>query len=628
MVCQKLRVSAAIALGLLLAAVRPPIHAQQIRTVVEPQARVFPSVGAGVTALKRDSAGRYYILAKPANIVSIYDGDGTKIGQIPNARSGGAVIRYAADIDLGPDGNLFVADRGANAIEIFRPDGSLVAKVSLVAPTSVVALSGGQFAVTSLTSDHLVEIIDERGKVIRSFGDPEYITEDESGKNRVIDWGKITGDSAGGVYFAFTSLPQPTLRKYDRFGYVAYETALPDNFFESAPTGPRDRVELGLNVTELGLSERTGGWISLGSSGDVKFGGGVGMGLNQIFASGGNYGRGPGQQGSWQSGFGGAPYNFGNSSLGGTVSGQVSTQGAQFHVGMGAVSGPSGGGRRGGGAGAGFSDQSATQSGGVLQFFGAGNSFASSQNGSGTEPSFTSQDLTLDANAATDVFGSLDANGNPAPTGIGLQPSFGSPGAFAAWSIFNARDFRPRGGEGPGGAGPGGPGAPGGLAAANTSASSVLDTLKDPAEHSTDSEIGIEPRARFEPHRRFGEGSTGITASARVNLGDLGPNSEEKPQITAVSVDPTTQETWAGIGDTLVGFAKDGTPIGVYYLTLPGGAPLTPSAVLVEPDRFIVAADPWGIFEFDRPGRARLVKRDATPAPQVGVQSQVASPKQ
>ena len=85
-----------------------------------------------------------------------------------------------------------------------------MAKVPVVAPTSVVALSGGQFAVTSLTSTRLVQIIDERGKVIRSFGDPQYITEDEAGKDRVIDWGKITGDSAGGLYFAFTSLPQPT----------------------------------------------------------------------------------------------------------------------------------------------------------------------------------------------------------------------------------------------------------------------------------------------------------------------------------------------------------------------------------------------------------------------------------
>jgi hypothetical protein len=581
-----------------------------------------------VTALKRDSAGRYYILAKPATVISIYDGEGNRIGQIPNANSHGAVIRYAVDFDLGPSGNLFVADRGANAIEVFGPDGSLVAKVPVVAPTSVVALSGGQFAVTSLASTRLVQVIGERGKAIRRFGDPQYITEDEAGNDRVIDWGKITGDAAGGLYFAFTSLPQPTVRKYDRFGYVAYETALPDNFFQAPDTGPRDRVELGLNFTELGLSERTGGWVSVGSSGDVKFGGGLGMGLNQVFASGGGYGRRSGQQGSWQSGFGGVPYNFGNNSLAGTVSGQLSSRGAQFHVGMGTLSGATGGSRGRGGAGGGtFSDQSTGQGGGVLQFFGAGNSFAATQDDSTDEPSFTSQDLTLDASSATDVFGSLDANGDPTPTGIGSQPTFGSPGAFTAWSILNARDFRPRGGSAPGG--PNGSGSPSGAGGRSGIANSFGGGASAPGGRLTDfGSPGIEPRARFDPRRRFGAGTLGITATARVNLGDLGGNSEEKPQITAVSVDPSTQEMWAGIGDTLVGFSKDGTPIGVYYLTMTGGAPLKPSAVLVEPDRFLVAADPWGIFEFDRPDRSHLVDRSAPAAPQLSVQPQVISPKQ
>ena len=621
-----LRVSGTAVLGLLLIGMSQPVHAQAIRSVVEPRARVFPSVGPGVMALKRDSAGRYYILAKPPSVISIYDGDGNKIGQIPNPNSNGAVIRYAVDMDLGQDGNLFVADRGANAVEIFNSSGALIAKVPVVAPTSVVALSGGQFAVTSLTSTRLVQIIDERGKVIRSFGDPAYITEDEGGRNRVIDWGRIAGDSAGGVYFAFTSLPQPTLRKYDRFGYVAYETALPDNFFDSAPTGPRDRVEVGLNVTELGLSERSGGWVSVGSSGDVKFGGGVGMGLNQVFASGGGggYGRG-GAQGAWQSSFGGAPYNFGNSSLGGTVSGQISSQGAQFHVGMGTMSGPTGGGRRRGGAGGGFSDQAEDGGGGTLQFFGAGNSFAAQGNPNYNEPSFTNQDLTLDASAANDVFGSLDANGNPVAPGLGYQPNFGAPGtagAFSAWSIYNARDFRPRGGAGPGG--PGGSGNASG--SANPVAADAGAGLRNERPAGAGS-VGIEPRAHFEPHGRFGAGLTSITATARVNLGDLGPGTAEKPQINAVGVDPSTQETWAAIGDTLVGFSKDGTPIGVYYLTLPGGAPLTPVAVLVEPDRFLVAADPRGIFEFDRPSGSRLVNR-ATPAdPQTSIQGEAVPQK-
>ena len=94
--------SGAVVLGLLLASLSPSVKCQEIRSVVEPRARVFPSVGPGVTALKRDSAGRYYILAKPATVISIYDAEGNRIGQIPNAKSQGAVIRYAVDIDLGP----------------------------------------------------------------------------------------------------------------------------------------------------------------------------------------------------------------------------------------------------------------------------------------------------------------------------------------------------------------------------------------------------------------------------------------------------------------------------------------------------------------------------------------------
>jgi len=618
----------AVVFGLLFGGLPQPAVGQQIRTVAEPRARVFPSVGAGVAALKRDSSGRYYILAKPANVISIYDAAGNRVGQIPNANSHGAAIRYAVDIDLGQDGSLFVADRGANAIEIFNPDGSLAAKVPVMAPTSVVALPGGQFAVTSLTSTHLVQIINERGKVVRSFGDPQYVEEDDSSrdadKSRVIDWGRITGDSAGGVYFAFTSLPEPTLRKYDRFGYVAYETALPESFFETSPNTPTDRVEFGLNFTQLSLSERTGEWFSVGSSGDLKFGTGVGMGLNQLFASGGDFGRGGAQQGPWQANFGGAPYNFGSNTLGGTVSGQLSSQGAQFHVGMGTISGAGGGRHRGGNAGgSSFSDQTTNSNGGVLQFFGGGNSFAASaQDEPGGDLSFNAQDLNV--NSGGDVFGSFDANGNPVPVGVGFQPTLGSQGAFAAWSIFNARDFRPRGGAGPGG--PDGAGAAGG-SHGFTSPLGAGGGAEN-ARFSGAAADGIQPRPHFYPHGRFGAGEDGITATARVNLGDLGRNSTDKPQITAVSVDPATQETWAGIGNTLVGFSKDGSPVGVYYLTMNGGTPLTPTAVLVEPDRFLVATDPWGIFEFDRPDRSRPVSRAASAPAQVGIEPQVISPRQ
>jgi hypothetical protein len=55
---------------LVFAAVRPAA-AQGILTTLHARWRVFPAVGPGVTALKRDSAGRYYILARPATTIFV-----------------------------------------------------------------------------------------------------------------------------------------------------------------------------------------------------------------------------------------------------------------------------------------------------------------------------------------------------------------------------------------------------------------------------------------------------------------------------------------------------------------------------------------------------------------------------
>ena len=68
-------------------------------------------------------------------------------------------------------GRLYVADRGANSVKIFEPDGSLDATIPFAAPMSVVALSGGEFAVAGLRSAKLVSIFDAQGKLSRSFGE-------------------------------------------------------------------------------------------------------------------------------------------------------------------------------------------------------------------------------------------------------------------------------------------------------------------------------------------------------------------------------------------------------------------------------------------------------------------------
>jgi hypothetical protein len=193
-------------------------------------ARVFPEVGPGVAAIKSDSNGRYYVLADPATTISIFQADGKRIGEIPNANSRGAKIVYAQDIDVDAKGRLYVADRGANAVRTFEPDGSLDATIAVTAPVSVVALSGGDFAVARLRSAKLVSIFDAQGKLSRSFGEPSAESA-ESSRNRAAIPERIYGAASSYIYCIFNGLQALTLRRYDRFGYASYEASLPASDF-------------------------------------------------------------------------------------------------------------------------------------------------------------------------------------------------------------------------------------------------------------------------------------------------------------------------------------------------------------------------------------------------------------
>jgi hypothetical protein len=189
------------------------------------RARVFPEIGPGVLAIKRDSGGRYFVLALPASAIAIYSADGNRAGQIPNAKSVAAKIIYAEDFDLDENGRLYVADRGANAVKIYGPDGTFIGAITIAAPASVVALSGGECAVISLRSSHLVDIFDANKEPVRSFGELSDLG-DQGDNNRFTQRGRLSTDPAGHIYFAFAYLPVPAIRKYDRFGFAAYEVPL------------------------------------------------------------------------------------------------------------------------------------------------------------------------------------------------------------------------------------------------------------------------------------------------------------------------------------------------------------------------------------------------------------------
>jgi hypothetical protein len=576
----------------------------QVENVIRSNARMFPGIGADVRAIKRDSAGHYYILAKPQNAVWVYGADGQRLGQIPNANSGGATIGYAADIDVDSSGNLLVADRGSNAVEIFGPDGSLVKRIPILAPMSLVALSGGRFAVVTLRSDYLVAIFDEQGRKIYQFGDPVQLGIQAS-PDSMRDLGKIYGDPDGYIYFAFTSMPDPTIRKYDRVGYLAYNAELPISDFDFA-NKPEDRVQFGINVSQMNFSDQVGAWATIGTSGALHFGSGVGTGLGERMRGFMGPGGGNGSGG----GFGNPNepnYSGGINSVG--VFGQGSLEQGSFHFNMGARLGGRNGangrsGRRGGGAmgpsdATDSSDSGGLAPGAVLQFDSSNGFGSEANNNANGSPDDTETLSTTEADQSDSQDSVLGTSPNDSPFATDLDVLNYQPGMFGGSMAFHPHRFGGFGGGAPGGAS--GPGAfhAGDLAGAHFSPSGF------PLGSAGAGAAGHFPMFGAPGHFVFD--MYNVEASVRINLDRPAPNSREKPALTAVGVDPETGEAWAAIGNALVHLAKDGTELGTYYVATPDGAPLRPDAILVEHDRLLLAVDPLGIYSVARPdlGSAR-----------------------
>jgi hypothetical protein len=588
----------------------PGAQAQWFETAVPSRARVLPEITSGVIAMKRDAAGRLYVLANPANEIWIFSTDGKRIGGIPSAGTTGT-IQYAVDFDLDAEGRILVADRAANAIKIFSPEGALVAKVNVFAPTGVVALPDHQFAVSTLRSKRLVEIRDEQGGLVRSFGDPADAGIEPDPK-KLQNLGKVCGDGLGAIYFAFATLPDPTIRKFDRYGYAAA-----DAHFDAAryapkiDTHPDDRVQVGFNYSETNFSSSYNTWATIGNKGDILFGGGVSPGLASHLAGGPataqsatdsllatGLATGPG---------GGGP---GGRAGSGTLSAQGSYQGdgLQFHLG-----------RKTSGNKSNSSDAFGQGSDADFRF----NAQDSSSDASGlADPDDNTQALLFSAQQA----GLSGANGGFTPGGHGFGGGgFGGPGAG---TLGGAGFFPGLGGFGRDSAG----GIGGGFVSRDFSAettpnlskvgeSSIKATTSTPGATTPAPAAGTANRfgdQRYGGPHGYGRDAYNFSGTVKLNFDHFVADSEDKPTITAVGVDPASLEIWAAVGKVLVHFDKSGRYLGEYYIVTPEGTSLRASAIVVEPDKLIVASDSRGVYEF-----ARLDRRAA---PKAAVQTTIASP--
>lgn len=211
---------------------------------IAPQARILPEVGPGLRALRTGPSGNYYALTAPGASVAIYSPDGKLAGRVPaaaSASSPGAAIVSGSDLQVDSAGRVFVADFAANAVKIYSAEGALEKSIRVPAPISVLPLPGGEVAVASVYSKHLADIYDEqRGELFRSIGDTEeaLVLQCDESSLSCTPPAKMTqqpsanrnwfyGDSAGNLYVTLVDSPSPTIRKYDGYGYLAFESSIP-----------------------------------------------------------------------------------------------------------------------------------------------------------------------------------------------------------------------------------------------------------------------------------------------------------------------------------------------------------------------------------------------------------------
>lgn len=188
--------------------------------------RLLHGIGPGLRAVKIGPDGRTYVLASPSPGLVVFDKQSKQVLSIAPltvaTKDAHLPITFGEDCDIDVQGKIYVADRGANLIQVFSPDGVLLRSIPISAPVSVAALPDSEVAVATLHEPRLVIVFDKNGRVVREFGEPEQIT-DRQDLNRFLNIGQLATDAQGHLYYAFEYMPEPTVRHYDRAGYARQE---------------------------------------------------------------------------------------------------------------------------------------------------------------------------------------------------------------------------------------------------------------------------------------------------------------------------------------------------------------------------------------------------------------------
>lgn len=249
--------------------------------------RLFAPVGPGLKQIREGADGKIYVLASPSpglvvystearRLLTMHEASGITEAALAEAKASGEVlVEFGEDCDVDADGNVYIADRAANAVRIYSKDGKHLRSISIAAPIAVAAMPEGEVAVTTLLREPLVAVFNKDGRLAREFGDPETLTQRHD-LNRFLNLGELSTDALGHVYYAFRYLPEPTVRQFDRFGYAGEDSRY--TALDAMPEATAVRREItnqetrgGLPrfkqvLTAVGVEKQTGEvWIALGN---------------------------------------------------------------------------------------------------------------------------------------------------------------------------------------------------------------------------------------------------------------------------------------------------------------------------------------------------------------------------
>jgi hypothetical protein len=112
--------------------------------------------------------------------------------------------------------------------------------------------------------------------LVRSFGKlTEFAQGADASKRMNPGW--LCGDGRGDIFYVFSFLPEPTVKKFDQFGYAAYEISLDaQEFAPKAPEAPLNVLTLDRRNTAvpakpaihaIGVDAASGEtWLAIGNA--------------------------------------------------------------------------------------------------------------------------------------------------------------------------------------------------------------------------------------------------------------------------------------------------------------------------------------------------------------------------